>query len=252
MRFALLAAFTLFALRRLLTYLHIFQQEEYDGKRFVRWIIAQRGYDIRTTLFFIALGAAEALGIVSRQVATAFGSVWVLLFFVLERDPRKLGKKKLNMTGRANRIYWTALAITFVVGVAYAWLSPLLILWIIPIQFIPFALVVGNWLSVPYENKLQQRFWNEAHRKLLTLKPTTIGITGSFGKTSTKHLLGHILEMQARTLITPGSVNTPMGVARVIREQLGPHHRFFVCEMGAYGPGSIARLCRLAPPKRWG
>ncbi len=34
----------------------------------------------------------------------------------------------------------------------------------------------------------------------------------------------------------------------MIREQLGAHHRFFVCEMGAYGPGSIARLCRLAPP----
>jgi UDP-N-acetylmuramoyl-tripeptide--D-alanyl-D-alanine ligase len=43
-------------------------------------------------------------------------------------------------------------------------------------------------------------------------------------------------------------VNTPMGIARVVREQLAPHHRFFVCEMGAYGPGSIARLCRLAPP----
>ncbi len=39
-----------------------------------------------------------------------------------------------------------------------------------------------------------------------------------------------------------------MGIARIIREQLAPHHHFFVCEMGAYGPGSIARLSRLAPP----
>jgi UDP-N-acetylmuramoyl-tripeptide--D-alanyl-D-alanine ligase len=39
-----------------------------------------------------------------------------------------------------------------------------------------------------------------------------------------------------------------MGISRIVREQLGPHHRFFLCEMGAYGPGSIERLCRLAPP----
>jgi UDP-N-acetylmuramoyl-tripeptide--D-alanyl-D-alanine ligase len=39
-----------------------------------------------------------------------------------------------------------------------------------------------------------------------------------------------------------------MGISRVLRERLESRHRFFVCEMGAYGPGSIARLCRLAPP----
>ena len=40
----------------------------------------------------------------------------------------------------------------------------------------------------------------------------------------------------------------PAVVARIVREQLQPWHRHFVVEMGAYGPGSIARLCRLAPP----
>jgi UDP-N-acetylmuramoyl-tripeptide--D-alanyl-D-alanine ligase len=58
-----------------------------------------------------------------------------------------------------------------------------------------------------------------------------------------------VLETAAPTLITPGSVNTAMGIARVIRERLQPHHRFLVVEMGAYGPGSIRRLCALTPPK---
>jgi UDP-N-acetylmuramoyl-tripeptide--D-alanyl-D-alanine ligase len=101
---------------------------------------------------------------------------------------------------------------------------------------------------MPNENRIQKRFWNEAHAKLLHLKPTVVGITGSYGKTSVKHILGHILGASAPTLSTPGSVNTPMGISRIVREELGPHHRFFICEMGAYGPGSIARLCRLAPP----
>ena len=39
-----------------------------------------------------------------------------------------------------------------------------------------------------------------------------------------------------------------MGISRIVRERLEPFHRHFVVEMGAYGPGSIERLCRLAPP----
>ena len=57
-----------------------------------------------------------------------------------------------------------------------------------------------------------------------------------------------MLETAAPTLITPGSVNTAMGIARVIRERLQPQHRYFVVEMGAYGIGSIRRLCALTPP----
>jgi UDP-N-acetylmuramoyl-tripeptide--D-alanyl-D-alanine ligase len=75
-----------------------------------------------------------------------------------------------------------------------------------------------------------------------------VAITGSYGKTSVKHIIGHVLETAAPTLITPGSVNTAMGIARVIRERLQPQHRYFIVEMGAYGIGSISRLCALTPP----
>src|SRR5260370_4632974 len=40
-----------------------------------------------------------------------------------------------------------------------------------------------------------------------------------------------------------------MGIARVVRERLGAHHRYLVVEMGAYGIGSIRRLGELTPPK---
>jgi UDP-N-acetylmuramoyl-tripeptide--D-alanyl-D-alanine ligase len=104
-------------------------------------------------------------------------------------------------------------------------------------------------LLAPFEARVQRRYWDEAHEKLQRLDPVVIGITGSYGKTSVKHILGHVLETAAPTLITPGSVNTAMGIARVIRERLQPHHKYFVVEMGAYGIGSIRRLCALTPPK---
>ncbi len=247
MRFLPFAAFLFFCSRRLLTYLHIYQQEEYDSPRFLRWIVAHRAFDTRLTVELFLLSLI--------QVTTSYSVVTVLLLTALmgltalvEKDPRQDSKKKLSMTGRAQRIFcvaFVALAVgTFPLGLtaAPAWA------WILPVQLIPVALTIGNLLTLPYENKLQKRFWEEAHAKLAALKPTIVGITGSYGKTSVKHLLGHILEVQAPVLITPGSVNTPMGIARVVRERLSSHHRFFVCEMGAYGPGSIERLCRLAPP----
>jgi UDP-N-acetylmuramoyl-tripeptide--D-alanyl-D-alanine ligase len=246
--FIVLAAFALFAYRRFLTYLHIFQQEEYDSVRFSRWLVLRTAFDIRATAFILLIGFLEFAIVLSDAVAGGLVSAALVIIAVREKDPRKASKKKLVLTPRAQKVLLVAAAILAVCAISVSLASSRTLMWIIPVQEIPFTLVVANLLLTPFERRLQQRFWNEAHSKLVSLKPVVVGITGSYGKTSTKHLLGHILELQAPTLITPGSVNTPMGIARIVREQLGPHHRFFVCEMGAYGPGSIARLCRLAPP----
>lgn len=249
MTFLLLIAFAAFAFRRLLTYLHIYQQEEYQPIRFIKWLWRTQSYDRKLSIAILVLGAVELFIRLNYEIAAACLSALFVLSAILEKDPRQRSKKKLVMTPRATRIF----ACAFVVSVAIAFLYTLpgvpTIGWLIPVHAVPFSLTLANLVLTPYERTVQKRYWKEAHTKLLALKPTVVGITGSYGKTSTKHMLGHILGVQASTLITPGSVNTPMGIARIVREQLGPHHRFFVCEMGAYGPGSIARLCKLAPPQ---
>lgn len=132
---------------------------------------------------------------------------------------------------------------------SYDWRLPaMLLLTIAFYQALPFLIVLSNTLLAPVEERIKAGFRNEAVEKFNRLAPKVVAITGSFGKTSTKHILAHILESAAPTLATPGSVNTEMGITRVIREQLTPDHQFFIVEMGAYGPGSIARLCRLTPP----
>ncbi len=241
-------AFLAFTFRRLLTYLHIYQQEEYDSARFLRWLVARRSFDTRASYLLFIIGSLRFWIVLADWIVLSSAIAVFLVLAFIEKDPRKASKKKLAMTGRAKRIFWSAGVILAISACAVGWARLSVFVWILLVQLIPVALVAGNLLTRPYENKIQKRFWSEAHAKLQSLKPTIVGITGSYGKTSTKHLLGHILEMQAPTLITPGSVNTPMGIARIVRERLGSHHRFFVCEMGAYGPGSIERLCRLAPP----
>ena len=152
------------------------------------------------------------------------------------------------MTERATRIARLAFGLLIGLGVipGRSALPPVFV--VVLVQAVPFALVLAVRLLQPQEDRIQKRFWDEAHDKLKRLAPVVVGVTGSYGKTSTKHILGHILESSGSALITPGSVNTPMGIARIVRERLEPYHRHFVVEMGAYGPGSIERLCRLAPP----
>jgi UDP-N-acetylmuramoyl-tripeptide--D-alanyl-D-alanine ligase len=242
--------FVAFAARRLTTYLHLFQQEEYDNTRFVRWLVREQVFDRRLSL------ALLVLGILQWTVAPA-GLSWLLPLLAglaclgvaaLETDPRKNAKKRLVMTARAKRIYGIALALLAVLGVVIALATDWVLVWLLPVQVTPLALVAANLILAPFEQRVQRRYWAEAHDKLGRLRPTVIGITGSYGKTSVKHILGHVLESAGPTLITPGSVNTAMGIARIVRERLAPHHRYFVAEMGAYGIGSIHRLCDLAPP----
>ena len=245
-----LAGFALLALKRLLTYLHLFQQEEYDNQRFLAWVVKNHAIDHRLSFALFAVWLMQlmlhavpgwAFGALAGAVAVAVAA--------FEPDPRKTAKKRLVMTARAKRIYLAALALLALVGVAAAFLTGPILLWIVPVQLVPLALIAGNLLLAPAEAKTQHRYWDEAQAILRRIDPMVIAITGSYGKTSVKHILGHVLETAAPALITPGSVNTVMGIARVIRERLQPHQRYFVVEMGAYGPGSIRRLCELTPPK---
>jgi UDP-N-acetylmuramoyl-tripeptide--D-alanyl-D-alanine ligase len=78
--------------------------------------------------------------------------------------------------------------------------------------------------------------------------PTVIGVTGSYGKTSTKAAIAHLLGPPDEVRATPGSFNTPLGVSRTINEDLEAGHRWFVVEMGARQEGDVAEICRFVSP----
>ncbi|MCL2652395.1 MAG: UDP-N-acetylmuramoyl-tripeptide--D-alanyl-D-alanine ligase [Propionibacteriaceae bacterium] len=76
---------------------------------------------------------------------------------------------------------------------------------------------------------------------------TTLAVTGSSGKTSTKDLLAQCLEPVGPTVSPRGSYNSRFGLpARVTA--IDDTTRFLVAEMGASGVGHIAWLCTIAPP----
>jgi len=285
-----------FIIERGLSLMMFFQQEEYDGPRFIRWLREKSGFDKTASLW---LFAAIVMGIISQTLLVDNGSwmlgvfgylIWPLMGFGLlrggfkSRQVRRASKKPLVLTARAKRILTVYLGLALV-GVALlffltmlapkgdhfavnieiesdSWLDMVAlvhlsynwqtvtgaIMLVVLAQALPLLLVVANKILEPFEERVKAGFRAEAEQKFALLSPKTIAITGSFGKTSTKHILAHILGAAAPTLATPGSVNTEMGITRVIREDLSEEHQFFIVEMGAYGPGSIARLCGLVPP----
>lgn len=255
-QFILFITFFALAGKRLLTYMHVLQQEEYDSGRMRKWIFENGVWDKRLSMSLISVGffwifTFVPVPVIDFLIPPFFINFLVFICFIvmafLEDDPRKNSKKKLVITARVKRTFFPALALTILLSTwCFATINPWL--WILTIQAIPFVLIIVNTVMKPFEEIIQASYWNEAKTKLNELQPKIIAITGSYGKTSVKHILGHILKTQAPTLVTPGSVNTAMGITRIIREELTPDHKYFVVEMGAYGPGSIQKLCDLTPP----
>jgi UDP-N-acetylmuramoyl-tripeptide--D-alanyl-D-alanine ligase len=244
---AVAACFLGFAVARGLRYMLFFQQDEYDGKRFFRWMREHRVFDIKLSIVLLVLGVLAFLPFVGEIARIAAGFALLGFAYVDLRESRA-AKKKLAMTSRVKRIVLAATALFAVVALlgllfgAHPWF------WVVAVQAVPVLLVVANRLLDPYEKQIQARFRREAEQKLARIHPKIVGITGSFGKTSVKHILGHILQLTSRSAYTPGSVNTVMGIVRIIREKLDDDTQTFIVEMGAYGPGSINRLCQLTPP----
>ena len=236
-----------FALARLMNYLHALQQDDYDNKRLVRWIISNGVFDKRVTAFLVVISVIDLLSPLPLMYINVLNFIGFGIFTYLEKDPRQDAKKAFVLTKRAQRILYIGLIYTFLCALSVFFISSSLV-WIILVQLLPFLLLLGNSSLAPYEATIQKQFIAEAQTKLEDINPTVIGITGSYGKTSIKHILGHILQHSAPTLVTPGSTNTMMGTTRIIREQLQPNHKYMLAEMGAYGPGSITKLCGLTPP----
>ncbi|OGZ23199.1 MAG: hypothetical protein A3A08_00900 [Candidatus Nealsonbacteria bacterium RIFCSPLOWO2_01_FULL_41_9] len=110
-------------------------------------------------------------------------------------------------------------------------------------------------ILVPLAFQAPTVIWRKSFLKKARLKREgfknllVIGITGSYGKTSTKEFLYDILSQKFRVLATKEHQNSEVGIARCILNELKPEHEIFIVEMGAYSKGGIKLLCDMVKPK---
>jgi len=77
---------------------------------------------------------------------------------------------------------------------------------------------------------------------------TIVGITGSAGKTTTKDLAAQLVETLGPTVAPRGSYNNEIGHPLTVLGVTG-QTRYLISELSARGPGHIAALCKVAPPR---
>lgn len=264
----LLIVTTLFAgwraARRTRFFLHVFQLETYKPPRYRSWIRTQG----RSLLFTPShrLGAGLLVGAVvafslgpAYAVAGVLLPAWALTFISSRRYRSTREKKPLAFTARMTRLAAAtgALALLPLGAGSVAGLHAggphgigwyLLGLYVVDLGA-PLWVLLGAYAMAPVERRIQAGFKRQARATLDARRDlTTIGITGSFGKTSTKFILAELLKQKYNVLATPRSYNTPMGICLVVNEKLKPDHQVLVLEMGMRYRGDIQELCAIAPP----
>ena len=116
--------------------------------------------------------------------------------------------------------------------------------------FLPFIVPFANIVIAPVEALVRYYYKAKAKDKLKKMPNLIkIGITGSFGKTTTKHILNVLLSKKYSVCMTPHSFNTPMGLTKVILKYLKWENQVLIAEMGAKHVGDIKYLCKLINPK---
>lgn len=224
---------------------HMLQLEYYKNDRYNTWINKNKKvvFSLRDILMFVG----TIITILNLRVGLII-SICIALLLLLARNIFK-EKKPLVITGRVKRIF-TVEALIFLIIAVLANINILFIILVNILVVIAYYLIIlVNILNQPIEKMIQEKFVRKAKK---TLKQMTnlkvIGITGSYGKTSTKYIVSTILSQKYNILKTPKSFNTKMGIVRTINENLKPTDQIFVCEMGADEVGEIKTLCNLVHP----
>lgn len=241
---------------------HYFQLEEYMNRRYLRWAVAYRERWLPNRPLVAWLAGTAALFLLAEAPGSIVPAVIGIAAAVAAGWPprRTEIKKPFRATDRAKRLLAAAFALALAVALLTLTVSIILperaqLAGVATLGFAlflsaPLLLIAANVLNMPLEAFRRRRFVERARRVLNAAQPVVIGITGSYGKTSTKVYLTHILNGRYRAYPTPKSYNTLMGVCIAINNDLAEDNSYdyFVAEMGAYIPGEIARICELTQP----
>ena len=162
-------------------------------------------------------------------------------------------KIKFVVTSRIKRLYLTEFIfiILFIVLLVISNFSGLmLVILSLLIAFLYHYIYVVNLINYPIEKLVYLYYYNKAKNKLKEMtRLSVVGVTGSYGKTSSKNILAHVLSAKYITRPTPKNLNTPYGLMITINNYLDKFDEVLIAEMGAYVNGEIKNMCDFVHPK---
>lgn len=264
-------------------FLHVFQQVGYKNNEYWQWLrehweqkVIPSDLAIFNILLFLVVVGLEWLDIeiTNSSKAVILFTISFFWFSSIKRYKAEKVKKPLVYTARMKRLTIPVVAICafsplFFMMWSFSGLFPffwttspvydsgflsfdvilLVFGWIFGAIIIPFSVLIGSSITKPIEKSIQNGFKKQARIKLASMPHLkVIALTGSYGKTSTKFMVRDLLKERFSVCSTPGSYNTPMGICKVINNDLQSHHQILILEMGARYKGNIQELCDIAQP----
>ena len=237
---------------------HMLQQNWYnDGNRYLKWISNNSRFVFLWFDYLYIFLALIGYFIASNILSIIFIIYYfIITFILLERYKNEQVKKPLVFTSRIKRMCVTILVIylipiitilaTFdenIIFIYYFIIGSL-------IYFNYYIVYLANIINKPIEKLVYLYYKNKANKKLKSLNHMeVIGVTGSYGKTSTKNIISDILNIKYIAFPTPQNFNTNYGLIRTINEYIDKYNDYFIAELGAFRRGDIKSRASIVKPK---
>lgn len=240
------------------------QQNLYnENNRYLKWIFKNSGQFFNLEIIVMIIAAIGSYVIYDLKTYSIIAQIITIIIYgllfikwkkFLENDQQK---KPLVITKRIKRLIMTITIVHLIPivlmilnsgNIKFAW-SMIFILSIL-IYLNPLVVFITNIINLPIEKSVYTYYKSKAKRKLSAMNNLKIiGITGSYGKTSSKNILADILNIKYNALPTPKNLNTYNGLIMTVNNHMDKFTDIFIAEMGAYVKGEIKGLCNLVEPQ---
>lgn len=240
--------------------LHMAQQNLYnDDCRFLKWTLKDIKLFKTPLKCSLVVLITYLVLIIFKLEASIITSIYffvvclIILLIKIKENKNADTKIKLKITARVKRLIFTNIILFLLVCLGLCFVKKVNIIYLCLFMYdmlLNFVIMLVVIINKPVEKLVYLSYKNKAVSKLKTMNNLKIiGITGSYGKTSSKNILSDILNVRYNALPSPKNFNTPYGLIITVNNHLDKFDDILIAEMGAYKVGEIKDLCDLVKPK---
>lgn len=240
--------------------LHMAQQNLYnDDHRFLKWTLKDMKSFKTPLKCLIVVLITYLILLIFKLDASIITSIYffivcfMILLIKIKENKNIDTKIGLKVTARVKRLIITNVILFTIFGVGLYFIKSINLVYFLLLLYdllLSFIIMISIIINKPVEKMVYLSYKNKAVKKLKEMKNLkVIGITGSYGKTSSKNIISDILNVKYNALPSPKNFNTPYGLIITVNNHLDKFDDILIAEMGAYKVGEIKELCDLVRPK---
>jgi len=257
-----LLVYYLYFIYRSVESLHMLQQNLYnENNRYLKWVMKNskrvyNSWDFMPILFFIFVFFIEEQGIIDFTLVASLMVYMYCAYVEYHKNKESQNKIPLKATRRIKRLFITTFILysiptLFLLNLkSNVIIASLLLTAGFMVAFNYYVIYLSLIINTPIDRLENFYYLQKAKNKLKQFSNLkVIGITGSYGKTSSKNVVNELLSSKYITKPSPLNYNTLKGLMITVNNNLDKFDEVLIAEMGAYVRGEIAEICDFLKPK---